>query len=231
MSSPIRNPQDSLQVRIKQGHGRTVAAVTGEIDYDSAPVLEQALAHALRSRVTRLELDLTGVGFCDCAGLDVLLHARRLARDAQVELTLTGTSTAFRRLLELTGTRGLFTLTAPASAPRAGAAAGGLPALMVGLHGSSESPRRLLVQFGDGRQAVTEYLTLRESRQIALAVRGRMAPHTRSEPALVRWLTRPLPVRVARTTGQRPLFSARFTALEPADHHCPGRAQGTGGRA
>jgi anti-anti-sigma factor len=224
--APVRSLQDSLQVRIDQGDGRTVVAVTGEIDYDSAPLLQRALDQVLRSCGSRLEVDLAGVGFCDCAGLDVLLHTRCLARDAQVTLTLAGVGTAVQRLLELTDTRPLFTLTAPA--PRAGSAAGGYLALMVGLHGSAGSPRRLLVQFDDGRQVVTEYLTLQESWEIARAVRGRMAPRTCSEPTPVRWLAHPLPVRVARTAGPGPLLGARFTALASVDHDSPGEPQGVG---
>lgn len=115
--APVRSLQDSLQVLIDQGEGRTVVTVTGEIDYDSAPLLQRALDQVLRSCGSRLEVDLAGVGFCDCAGLDVLLRTRLSARDAQVTLTLAGVGSAVQRLLELTDTRPLFTLTAPA--PRA----------------------------------------------------------------------------------------------------------------
>jgi hypothetical protein len=60
--APVRSLQDSLQVLIDQGEGRTVVTVTGEIDYDSAPLLQRALDQALRSCGSRLEVDLAGVG-------------------------------------------------------------------------------------------------------------------------------------------------------------------------
>jgi anti-anti-sigma factor len=78
--------------------------VSGELDLATAPQLEAALAAHLRSRPQTVIVDLSRVTFIDCAGLNVLLRARRRARYSQSTVRLGPVSTRVARVLTLTGT-------------------------------------------------------------------------------------------------------------------------------
>jgi len=79
-------------------------SVAGEIDVYTAPRLQVALAEALAGRVpARIVVDMSGVGFCDSTGLNVLLAAQRRAREGGGELELAGPRSAIRKVLQLTG--------------------------------------------------------------------------------------------------------------------------------
>ena len=117
-STAMRDRQ--LQVLTDRIHGRARATVNGEIDHDSVPLLLDALSQVLHAHVQHLEVDLAGVRFCDCSGLNALLQIRRHAEDSGIAMVLVGASIPVQRLLDLTGTRNLFTLTEPASSSQAG---------------------------------------------------------------------------------------------------------------
>ncbi|MFI0941436.1 STAS domain-containing protein [Streptomyces sp. NPDC021020] len=93
-------------------HGRTLLTVRGEIDLDSAGILDQAAADCLADTPKGVDVDLAGVGFFDCAGLNALLRARALARATGAELNVTAVSSAVARVLDLTHCREAFSLPA-----------------------------------------------------------------------------------------------------------------------
>nr|WSX74739.1 STAS domain-containing protein [Streptomyces sp. NBC_00899] len=115
----VRHLQSGLVVRLTEADGRIRACVNGEIDLDCADLLERVLADALRSAPGGLDLDLSAVGFFDCAGLNALLRLRALARRDGAELAVLPVSAPVARLLDLTGTWPAFPLAAAAvdSAP------------------------------------------------------------------------------------------------------------------
>ncbi|MEU2507375.1 STAS domain-containing protein [Streptomyces sp. NPDC007863] len=81
--------------------------VRGEFDRDTLPCLRAALDDAYAAEAERIALDLSGVTFGDSSFLDELLEAR--GRPGR--LVLAGPFTGqIRRLLELTGTDGVFAL-------------------------------------------------------------------------------------------------------------------------
>ncbi|MDX3457996.1 ANTAR domain-containing protein [Streptomyces sp. ME02-8801-2C] len=86
----------------------TLVVVTGAIDL----VTEQALHNGLRQALARsergIELDLSGVDFCDCSGLNVLLRVRRRALDEGKIITIRSAGSAVLRLFAITGTLPLF---------------------------------------------------------------------------------------------------------------------------
>ncbi|MDW4910037.1 ANTAR domain-containing protein [Streptomyces sp. ADMS] len=89
---------------------KTLVVVSGAIDI----VSEQALHNGLRQALTRsdrgIDLDLSGVDFCDCSGLNVLLRLRRRALDDGKIITIRAAGAAVFRLLSITGTLPLFTV-------------------------------------------------------------------------------------------------------------------------
>ncbi|MDH6566913.1 anti-anti-sigma factor [Streptomyces sp. SAI-117] len=86
---------------------RTVVACRGEFDI-GAQELQTELYAALDRSATGVDLDLDEVGFCDCAGLNVLLDLRRQALDHGKTVTVRACSPTVGRLLDLTGARELF---------------------------------------------------------------------------------------------------------------------------
>ncbi|MDH6129028.1 STAS domain-containing protein [Kitasatospora sp. GP82] len=85
--------------------GSALAAVAGEVDYDGADAFRHAMATALKEYPVGLELDLAGLSFCDCAGLNVLLWVRRRAAATGCAVRVSSVSPRMSRLIDLTGTR------------------------------------------------------------------------------------------------------------------------------
>ncbi|MBT2448655.1 STAS domain-containing protein [Streptomyces sp. ISL-43] len=87
-----------------------VVRLTGEMDIGRVSEVRALLLEA----VTRAEgpaetvVDLSGLTFCDSAGLNVLLRARLQAVESGHTLRLAAPSGQMLRLLEVTGSLGLF---------------------------------------------------------------------------------------------------------------------------
>ncbi|MFE9247667.1 STAS domain-containing protein [Streptomyces sp. NPDC007088] len=93
------------------GSATFVVRVGGDIDHESAPLLQEALDTARRSGAGHTVIDLSGVGFADSTVLHVLLGAERAHRGAGRELSVAGPfGTTVRRLFEVTGTTHHFRL-------------------------------------------------------------------------------------------------------------------------
>jgi anti-anti-sigma factor len=82
--------------------------VAGELDIDTEQALRHGLREALAQSVHGLDLDLAGVDFCDCSGLNVLLHTRRLALAEAKTVRIRTAGIAVEQLLALTHTWPLF---------------------------------------------------------------------------------------------------------------------------
>ncbi|MGW7072312.1 STAS domain-containing protein [Streptomyces sp. NPDC054855] len=89
--------------------GRARVTLSGELDFDTAPSVLEAVAACLAKRPTSLCLDLTGISFCDCAGLNSLLTARLSVLQAGVDLLVEGVGAQLARLLSLIGADDVFT--------------------------------------------------------------------------------------------------------------------------
>lgn len=89
-------------------HGQHAALhLCGEIDCDSSPQLAAALGHCLEGTPDDVTVDLAGVSFCDCSGLNVLLAARHRAADEGITLSVTGLRAPVDRLFALAGVKGV----------------------------------------------------------------------------------------------------------------------------
>ncbi|MBY8883153.1 STAS domain-containing protein, partial [Streptomyces sp. PLK6-54] len=95
----IRDPHSTLEVRLTETAGRARAAVHGEIDLGTAPLLQRVLGETLRGAHGGLDVDLDGVDFLDCSGLNVLLRLREEAEETGVPLHVTRMSRAVLRVL------------------------------------------------------------------------------------------------------------------------------------
>jgi anti-anti-sigma factor len=101
-----------------------VVGVSGEIDIASAPKLREELLGALRRHGPRLALDLDGVTFMDCAGINALMAARRHARLEEGWVRVARASRRARNILMLTGLQREFALAGSVTAATAPTPAG-----------------------------------------------------------------------------------------------------------
>ena len=103
------NPDERFYARLRVASAtldsRTVVSATGEVDHLTAALLGDELGAAVLGGARWVEADFSRVGFCDCAGLGVLLAARSHLRDAGVRFSVSGpVAPAVERLFRLTGT-------------------------------------------------------------------------------------------------------------------------------
>lgn len=80
-----------------------VVELRGELDFNSAPALEEGLLAILAQRGTRLILDLSDLAFMDAAGLRVILATGRRAALLGGTLSLAAPQRIVARILQLTG--------------------------------------------------------------------------------------------------------------------------------
>ncbi|MER7405041.1 ANTAR domain-containing protein [Streptomyces sp. NPDC000070] len=86
---------------------RMTVTVWGELDLGSRRLLPD-LHDILTLSGSGIDLRLDAVGFCDCAGLNMLLDLRLRALDQSKTVAVRSSGVAVERLLDLTGTRELF---------------------------------------------------------------------------------------------------------------------------
>jgi anti-anti-sigma factor len=87
-----------------------VLALCGALDLATAPRLAEALRTACPPYGADLVVDVSGLAFCSCAGLTVLLVENRQRRAAGGELVLVGPVDGLRRLLLVTGADAAFNI-------------------------------------------------------------------------------------------------------------------------
>ena len=104
-----------LEISVRPG---PVVTIAGEIDVQSSPDLRDQLLRVIRQHGARLALDLAGVTFIDCAGINALLATRRRAQLEGGSLRVLRASPRVRRLITLTR---LDAVLMPAATPHAAA--------------------------------------------------------------------------------------------------------------
>ena len=90
-----------LELRVHHEPHATVIVVCGEIDLSSSGRLREQVLAGLEQGTT--VLDVAGVGFCDSAGLRVLLEADHVARACSTAFRLAALSQAVARVIDLAG--------------------------------------------------------------------------------------------------------------------------------
>jgi len=82
---------------------RANVRLAGDLDLASSGVLSAALEHELDSGRRYVRVDLSGLGFIDCTGIEALLEAHWMFLNRRGTLILLGLTRSARRLFELTG--------------------------------------------------------------------------------------------------------------------------------
>ena len=97
------NPTTHLAILTERHEQRSVLRLRGELDASNRDYLHSVLSSALENHPPLLVVDLSGLGFMDCAGLSVLVWAhKRLARCGH-QLVITDAKPVVLRLLHLMG--------------------------------------------------------------------------------------------------------------------------------
>ncbi len=91
---------EPLTVRVEADEAGVTVDVHGELDLSTAnQLLEQATAGADWSMPRTMSVDLAGVGFCDSAGISVLVVLRRRCDEWGWRFQVVGTPEPVRRML------------------------------------------------------------------------------------------------------------------------------------
>jgi anti-sigma B factor antagonist len=77
-------------------------ALTGELDLATAPLIGDTFHRINSAQPLHVNFDLSGVSFCDAAGLSTFVAADRMVRAAGGRLTLLQPSPQILRLLTIT---------------------------------------------------------------------------------------------------------------------------------
>ena len=95
-------------VDVVPGDGEIIVEAIGELDLESAPVLEREVIRLRADGHDRIVVDLHGVEFIDSTGLRVLLGLQRAAQRDGRSLSLVPGPRPVQRIFELTATHALF---------------------------------------------------------------------------------------------------------------------------
>ncbi|WP_424534285.1 STAS domain-containing protein [Sphaerisporangium viridialbum] len=80
----------------------TIVHLRGELDLATGEAVRERLLHALRHSTSLLILDLSGVLFCDAAGLGILVGVQHHARPLDITLGLAAPRPNMAKVLRLT---------------------------------------------------------------------------------------------------------------------------------
>ncbi|MGA5305915.1 STAS domain-containing protein [Nucisporomicrobium flavum] len=93
-----------MKITTHHADGVTTISLAGDLDMSTAPSLqEQVAAAAIETRPQGLIIDATQLEFCDAAGIQALVLARRDAIHHGIAFRLTNAHGITRRILQLTG--------------------------------------------------------------------------------------------------------------------------------
>jgi anti-sigma B factor antagonist len=93
----------SVAIQSADHDGSLVAAVRGELDMLTAPMLDAELEQATAKGPRTIVVEMAAVRFLDSSGCHALVRAHRRAETTGVELYLVGLNGTCRRVLELAG--------------------------------------------------------------------------------------------------------------------------------
>jgi anti-sigma B factor antagonist len=99
-----------LSTTLTHGDACVAVAVRGELDLASTPRFEREVLALISLPITTVRLDLDGLDFIDSSGVSGLDRIRVAAEEHRVRLELAGVPAQARKVLDLTGVAGLFTI-------------------------------------------------------------------------------------------------------------------------
>ncbi|MFH8883471.1 STAS domain-containing protein [Streptomyces californicus] len=87
-----------------------VLRISGDLDYETAPELREAVDGLTLGAGQTMVLDLADLGFCDSSGISALISARNLAMERGGGVALAAVPPNTLRILSIVGLDQVFTL-------------------------------------------------------------------------------------------------------------------------
>ncbi|WP_328862949.1 STAS domain-containing protein [Streptomyces sp. NBC_00306] len=100
----------ALTVTVRDASTGPVVEIAGDLDYETAPRLRQAVEGLALEPGTLLVLDLARLELCDSSGITAFIVARNRAIAAQAEVALTAVPAHTARVLRVVGLDQIFNL-------------------------------------------------------------------------------------------------------------------------
>ncbi|MEV0440832.1 anti-sigma factor antagonist [Streptomyces spectabilis] len=154
--------QSQLTLHTRAEGDRLVVTVRGDLDLDTDQELRRELRAALSRSGDGIDVDLGGVEFCDCCGLNTLLTLRQQALDVAKSVRIRAISPAAERVFALADALPLFTAEADTEA--------GAPSAADGSGNSGDSEVNLRVKVVQLRRAMETRGPIDTARGILMAV-------------------------------------------------------------
>lgn len=98
----------SLTIEVDEQACVAVLSIGGELDIATAPDLAGAAEERIGAGHRLLVFELSGLTFCDSAGLATFVRLQRRLRDVDGRFALAAPTPAVRRVLDVTGLRDVF---------------------------------------------------------------------------------------------------------------------------
>lgn len=100
-----------MEIVKKNGADGIVLELSGKLDTNTAPELENAISNLLISEeVKNLELNMEKITYLSSAGLRVLLSTQKKINMLQGQLVITNASKTLKEVFEITGFMGILTI-------------------------------------------------------------------------------------------------------------------------
>ena len=100
----------NMELSVSGHGGYAVVALCGELDLADAPVVASHLIAAVAAFGPSIIVDLAGLEFIDCCGLGVLLRVLKWTRESGGDMYLVGSRLRVRRVFEMAGLTGVFSV-------------------------------------------------------------------------------------------------------------------------
>jgi anti-sigma B factor antagonist len=100
----------NVELSVSGDGGYAVVALCGELDLANAPVVASHLIAAVAAFGPSVIVDLAGLDFIDCRGLGVLVRVQKWTREDGGDMYLAGPRPRVRRVLEMVGLTGVFSV-------------------------------------------------------------------------------------------------------------------------
>lgn len=108
MTASTSSPVQPFRAAVRLDRDEVVVALSGELDLQSADVLEHEVAQLHAAGHDRIVVDLRAVEFIDSTGLRALIELHKATERAGRHLCLVRGPRAVQRIFELTATAALF---------------------------------------------------------------------------------------------------------------------------
>jgi anti-sigma B factor antagonist len=109
-SDDVSSATRPFEVEIHRAEGRSVVAVSGELDLATAPELRERLGLLSAEGEKQVTLDLTDLDFIDSTGLSVFVMAFNRAQAGGGSMIIRNPTLPVMRIFEITGLTSIFTI-------------------------------------------------------------------------------------------------------------------------